>query len=116
MGDCGFDTESVINKVPSRRLQNLWEAETTFSGGKIMAHDDANLELIQLLDLPAGTPLDERLWRWAVAFEAWLEERRTGFHPNVGFDSHLAWSEFLAFTGKPPGKRAPRMSKPISNL
>lgn len=67
-----------------------------------MAEDIEELELIQLLELPAGTPLDERLWRWSLAFEAWLEERRTGFNSNIGFYSHHAWREFLAFARKPP--------------
>jgi integrase len=46
--------------------------------------------------------LDERLLRWADAFDAWLEERYTKFSRNVGPDSHRAWVEFLAFTRKEP--------------
>lgn len=67
-----------------------------------MEEDRATFELINLLDLPEGTPLDERLWRWAEAFDAWLEGRFSGYHASVGPDSHHAWREFLAFTGKAP--------------
>ena len=44
----------------------------------------------------------DKLRRWAEAFDAWLEVRRTRFSPNVGKDSYLAWKEFLAFTRKTP--------------
>ena len=44
----------------------------------------------------------ERLWRWAEAFETWLEERYSQFSRNVGKQSHLAWREFLQFSQKYP--------------
>jgi site-specific recombinase XerD len=62
-------------------------------------------ELIRLLfgdEAEEALNPDERLRRWAEAFDAWLEERRTQFSPNVGPDSHKAWAEFLAFTRKAP--------------
>jgi integrase len=62
-------------------------------------------ELIRLLEggVRDGTvQIDERLQRWAEAFEAWLEMRRTQFSRNVGVDSYNAWKEFLAFTRKAP--------------
>ena len=60
-------------------------------------------ELVRLLygdEAEGAIQPDERLRRWAEAFDAWLDERSTGFSLNVGEDSYTAWKEFLAFTRK----------------
>lgn len=72
-----------------------------------MAEDSEDLELIKMLDLPAGAAVDERLRRWARAFESWLHERRAGCHRTVELRSRLAWREFLALTQKPPWQAGP---------
>lgn len=67
-----------------------------------MAGDEQDLELLKLLRLRAGAPVDARTRRWAEAFEAWLEERRrTVKHATIS-DSYRAWREFLAVSGKGP--------------
>ena len=60
------------------------------------------LDLLELLNLDDGQVIEDRLLRWAEAFQAWIAERRARFTPNVAADSYTAWREFLAFTGKPP--------------
>lgn len=67
-----------------------------------MAEDKTTLELLVLLDLPQEESVDERLWRWALAYQAWLEARRTGCHSSIGFLSFHAWREFLSLIPKPP--------------
>ncbi len=62
-------------------------------------------ELIRLLygdEAEGAIQPEERLRRWADPFDAWSDERSTGFNLNVGEDSYTAWKEFLAFTLKAP--------------
>jgi hypothetical protein len=43
----------------------------------------------------------ERLWRWAAAFEGWLDERRA-LKPSTIKTARLAWRRFLRQCGKMP--------------
>ena len=64
-----------------------------------------SLELAWLLygdEAGGGEAMGERMRRWGEAFEAWLEERKTRFSPNVGKEAHNAWKDFLGYTRKPP--------------
>lgn len=67
-----------------------------------MSESEKQLELLKLFELGEGAVAGERMMRWAEAFEDWMEERRSKFSRNVGGESHAAWREFLAFTGRPP--------------
>lgn len=64
------------------------------------------LELLDLLNLDPGQVAEDRLLRWAEAFQAWIAERRARFTPNVAADSYTAWREFLVFTRKLPWQAA----------
>jgi integrase len=62
-------------------------------------------ELIRLLygeEAEGKVNPDERLRRWAEAFDDWLEYRGTRFSRKIGAASHKAWAEFLAITRKAP--------------
>lgn len=67
-----------------------------------MAEDGEELELIKMLNLAEGEGVDERLRRWAQAFETWLEARCSRYHRTVGLLTHQAWREFLALSAKAP--------------
>ena len=71
-------------------------------GGISLNENEKPLELFQLLNLPEAALADERLRRWAEAFQAWMEERRARFCPTTGRGSYNAWREFLTLTRKPP--------------
>ncbi|HLE14116.1 MAG TPA: site-specific integrase, partial [Anaerolineales bacterium] len=60
------------------------------------------IELLERAEFEDEAIRGARMRRWAEAFEAWLEERRSRFSRNVGEDSFTAWREFLAYLRKPP--------------
>jgi integrase len=81
-----------------------------FFGEMTMEDDRKTPELLNLLNIEEGGSGDrckvdeERMESWAQAFQDWIGERRARFNPKIGERSHLAWREFLAFTGKAPWK------------
>lgn len=50
----------------------------------------------------AAQTAGERLLCWAKAFDQWLLERETHYHPKMKKDCILAWKGFFGFTAKAP--------------
>src|SRR3990172_1689278 len=64
--------------------------------------DYPTTRLLDLINLQDGQLIEDRLLRWAAAFDAWLGERRARFGPRAAVDALNAWREFLALTRQPP--------------